>query len=440
MTPVSAVRRLLPDPGPLLSPVRRLVAATEIDTRLAGMLVALAIIWIGFNIVSGGLFLTPRNLWFLSVQTAVIAIMATGMVLVIVSREIDLSVGSSLGFIGYAMAMLQSEWIPNSLGLGYEQPYTWIVTVIFGLALGALIGGIHGWTIAYVGVPSFIVTLGGLLIWRGLIFRFNQGQTVAPLDPTFELLGGGPEGSLGEAGSYALGLLACLVIAFSVITTNRRRRRYGFPERPRWAQVAVVVAGVIAVMGFVWVMNQYPWPRNLATQYAQAHGIQEPPGGLIIPTGIAFPVLITIGVTLLVTFVATRRKFGRYVYSIGGNPEAAKLAGINVRRTIVGTFVLMGILVAVAAIVQTARLKAAVTGLGTGFELDVIAAAVVGGSSFAGGIGTIPGAVLGAVVLQSLRSGMVLVGLESTAQDIVIGLVLVAAVGLDNFFRRRNPS
>jgi len=173
-------------------------------------------------------------------------------------------------------------------------------------------------------------------------------------------------------------------------------------------------------------------------QYAQEHGITVPPGGLIIPTGVAFPVVIMLAVTLVVTFLATRRRFGRYVYAIGGNPEASALAGINVRGTIMLTFALMGALAAISAAVQTARLNAAVTNLGVQNELDVISAAVIGGTSFAGGIGTVPGAILGAVVMQSLRSGMVLLLVDSPTQDIVVGLVLVAAVGLDTAVRRRS--
>ena len=201
---------------------------------------------------------------------------------------------------------------------------------------------------------------------------------------------------------------------------------------------AVIIASSAAVLGFVWVANNYFWPPALATQYAEAHGITEPPGGLLIPTGIAYPVLIMIGMTLAMTYLATRRRFGRYVYSIGGNPDAAELGGINVRRTIMLTYALMGVLVAISAGIQTARLNAAVTNLGVQNELDVIAAAVIGGTSFAGGIGTIAGAVLGAVVMQSLRSGMVLLGLDSPTQDIVVGAVLVAAVGLDALLRRRS--
>jgi D-xylose transport system permease protein len=173
------------------------------------------------------------------------------------------------------------------------------------------------------------------------------------------------------------------------------------------------------------------------TAFAEANGIAWPDGGLIIPTGIAFPVMIMIGVALVVTYLATRRRFGRYVYAIGGNPEAAELGGINVRRTITLTFVLMGVLCAISAAIQTARLNAAVTNLGVQNELDVISAAVIGGTSFAGGIGTIPGAILGAVVMQSLRSGMLLLNVDSPTQDVVVGIVLVAAVGFDAYLRRR---
>jgi D-xylose transport system permease protein len=424
-----------------LAPVRRTLSYLEVDSRLLGMVLALAIIWIGFDLVSNGTFLSPRNLWNLSVQSASIAIMATGMVLVIVSRGIDLSVGSMLGFVGYTMAMTQAVWIPQALGLGFDQPYTWILAVLVGVVLGAVIGGLQGFVIAYGGVPSFIVTLGGLLIWRGLIFRYAQGQTIAPLDQNFQMLGGGTVGTrvgaLGEWGSWILGILMCVGIVFTLITTRRRRRRYGFPVRPLWAEVILGAAGCAVALGVMWVANSYPLPVNVANQYAQEHGIAVPAGGLIIPTGLAFPVVIMLGVTLVVTFIASRRRFGRYVYAIGGNPEAAALAGINVRRTVMLTFSLMGALVALSAAVQTARLNAAVTNLGVQNELDVISAAVIGGTSFAGGIGTIPGAILGAVVMQSLRSGMVLLLVDSPTQDIVVGIVLVAAVGLDTALRRR---
>ena len=418
---------------------RGALASLEIDTRLLGMLAATAIIWIGFNIGSGGLFLTSRNLWNLSVQSASIAIMASGMVLIIVSRNIDLSVGSVLGLLGYTMAMVQVVWLPSNFGVALGTPWIWLVALAVGLVLGAAIGVIQGVLVAYGGIPAFIVTLGGFLVWRGMIFQEGmQGQTIAPVDDTFALLGGGPNGAVGLWPSWVLGALGCAGVIYLLVSRRRERSRYGFPVRPPWALVTLMVAGCAGILGAVWVANNYFWPAALATQYAEAHGIVEPAGGLLIPTGIAIPVVIMLAVTLVMTIIATRLRFGRYVFAIGGNPEAAELGGINVRRVIVGTYVLMGVLCAISAAVQTARLDAAVTNLGFQNELDVIAAAVIGGTSFSGGIGTIPGAVLGAVVMQSLRSGMVMMKVDSPMQDIVVGAVLVAAVGLDQFVHRRS--
>jgi D-xylose transport system permease protein len=397
--------------------VRSLIAGLEIDGRLLGMILAMGVVWIVFHFWSNGLFLSPRNLWNLSVQSAAVAIMTTGMVLIIVSRNIDLSIGSILAVVALVMALLQTEWIPNGLGVGLNQPYTWIVVLAIGIALGALIGALHGFLIAYFGIPSFIVTLGGLLVWRGVSFGLVSGRTIGPLDSTFQLLGGGSRGSLGATLSWLVAGVAITLLIYGIIASRRRRRRYGFPLRAVWADVALGVIGSLVVAGAVWIANSYP------------------PGGS--PHGIAIPVLIAIAIAVVMTVLGTRRRFGRYVYSIGGNPEAAELAGINTRMTIMKTFILMGVLAAIAAAVTSARLNAATNGLGLGVELQVIAAAVIGGTSFAGGIGTIAGGVLGAVVMQSLSSGMVLIGVPTALQDIVVGVVLVSAVGFDSYLRRR---
>ncbi len=417
--------------------VRSSMSSLEVDFRLFGMVAAVAVLWISFNVLSDGVFLSPRNLWNLSVQSAAVAVMTTGMVLIIVSRNIDLSIGSVLGFTAMVMALAQTEWIPNGLGLGLNHPATWIAVVVLGIALGAAIGALQGFVIAFIGVPSFVVTLGGLLIWRGAAFQLASGRTIAPLDTTFQLLGGGPKGSLGETLSWVVAAIAIIAIGFGLVANRRRRRRYGFPVRPVWADAAIGVIGSLLVAVAVWVANSYPWPAALAEAYAIENGIPIPPGGLIIPTGIAIPVLIAIGIAVLMAFIAARRRFGRYVYSIGGNPEAAVLAGINTRWTIMKTFIVMGALSAVAAVIVTARLNAGVSALGTGAELQVIAAAVIGGTSFAGGIGTIAGGVLGAVIMQSLSTGMTLIGVESSSQDIVAGMVLIVAVGFDAWLRRR---
>ncbi len=399
--------------------------AAEIDTRLLGMLGALAIIWIAFQFWSGGTFLTPRNLWNLSVQTATVAIMATGMVLVIVSRNIDLSVGAVLAAVGMAMAMLQAEILPK--WLGFDHWATWIIVLLAGLLMGALIGGLHGFIVAYVGVPSFIVTLGGWLVWRGVAWSMASGRTIAPMDSTFQLLGGGSRGNIGGFWSWIVGAVACAGIVAMLVVARRQRRKFGLRLRRLGAEIALGAIYCGVVLGVVAYLNLYYLPELVAAGR----------GGGKIPFGLANPVLIAIGVTLVVTFIATRLRFGRYVFAIGGNPEAAELGGIKTRWTIMKTFILMGILVAVAAAVQIARLNAAVSGLGQGAELSVIAAAVIGGTSLSGGVGTATGAVLGALVMQSLQSGMVLVGVEAPVQDIAVGVVLVLAVSLDTIFKRR---
>jgi D-xylose transport system permease protein len=418
-----------------INPFSRFIYALEIDTRIFGMIGALLLVWIVFNMLSGGLFLTPRNLWNLSVQAASVAVMATGMVLVIVTRHIDLSVGSVLGFVGMIMATLQAEILPQYVGFDFWG--TWIITVAVGLALGVAIGALHGFIIAYLRVPAFIVTLGAYLAWRGAVWWVTSGRTVAPLDSTFQLMGGGPKGSVGAWPSWIIGIIFCIFIVIAIISSRRQRIRYNFPLRPVWAEILIGTLGCLATLGVVAVFNAYPWPTRIAQQYAEANNIVIPPEGLFIPTGIAIPVLMAIGVAILMDFLARRTRFGRYVFAMGGNPEAAELAGINTRWVTMKIFILMGLLCAIAAIIASARLNAATNTLGTLNELYVIAAAVIGGTSFAGGVGTIAGAMVGAVVMQSLQSGMVLIGVESPLQNIVVGSVLVFAVWLDTLYRQR---
>ena len=368
-------------------------------------------------------------------QSSSVAIMATGMVLVIVTRNIDLSIGSLLGFVGMVMGVVQVDLLPKLVG--FEHPATWIVTLVAGLMLGGVIGAFQGFVIAYLGIPAFIVTLGGFLIWRGAAWWVTNGQTVAPLDSTFRLIGGGPEGSIGATWSWVVGAAACAAVLALLAHARARRRAFGFPRRPMAAELLLGGAGCTLILGAVAVFNAYPWPIGIVRRYAQANHIVLPEGGLFIAHGIAIPVLIAIGVGIAVNFLATRTRFGRYVYAIGGNPEAAELAGINTRWVIVRVFMLMGLLAAISAAVSIARLNAATNSEGTLAELLVIAASVIGGTSLAGGAGTVAGAMLGAVLMQSLQSGMVLLGVDSPVQNIVIGAVLVVAAWLDSVYRRR---
>ena len=413
----------------------RFLRATEIDTRMLGMVGALLIIWVGFDIYTGHLFLTPRNLWNLSVQTCEIAVLATGMVLVIVTRNIDLSVGSLLGFVAMIMGVVQAKWLPAYLG--FDSQWTWVIALVCGLAAGALIGLLQGIIIAFLSVPSFIVTLGGFLAWRGLAWYVTSGQTVAPLDATFRIMGGGAEGSIGATWSWIIGVVACLLIVLGIAGSRRQRKRFNFPRRPLWAEYFLATLGSVLVLGTIYVFTIYYWPVGIAKKYATDHGIAWPDGGLEIPYGIAIPVLIAVAAGIVMTFIATRLRFGRYVFAIGGNPEAAELAGIKTRWVTVKIFTLMGFLAAVAAAISTARLNAAANSQGTTYELYTIAAAVIGGTSLAGGTGTVAGAMLGALVMQSLQSGMGLANVDTPIQNVVVGVVLVIAVWLDTVYRSR---
>ena len=435
------------------NPLRRFLKATEIDTRLLGMIGALVLIWLGFELYSilklgrpsiftgaasgdATTFLTPRNLWNISVQTASVGIMACGMVLVIIARHIDLSVGSILGFTAMIMGITQVWVLPQWLGLGH--PAIWIIACMVGIALGTAIGAFHGWLVAYCAIPAFIVTLGGLMFWRGAAFLVASGQTISPVDSTFVLLGGGPYGAIGSVGSWIVCALACAGILWMLASGRKARQSHGFPLRPVWAEGFMAAVGCGLVIGATLVVNAYPWPIGTVREFAAANGLTVPEEGLVISHGFAIPVLILMAVGLVMTLMMSRTRFGRYVYAIGGNPDAAELSGINTRAMTVKIFALMGFLAGLSAIVASARLKSATNSLGELDELYVIAAAVIGGTSLAGGVGTIYGAILGALLMQSLQSGMVLIGFgDGSYQKMVVGAVLVLAVYLDIVYRKR---
>jgi D-xylose transport system permease protein len=457
--------------GPALQnegPVKRFFRATEIDERLLGMVAALLLIWAAFDIASGimrgnfggllgGSFLTPRNLWTLLVQTSSIAIMSTGMVLLIVMRQLDLSIGSMLSLVAVAGAVLQVFELVPILGVGH--PVIWPLAVVFMLAVGAAVGALNGWLTAYLKIPAFIVTLGGLLAYSGLAFYLAKGETVAPMDKTYEIFGGGiPISWLGPFWSWTIALIVCAAIIFAIVNGRRQRQRFNFPMRPVWAEVFLAALGSAVVLGVTNVMTSYPWPFKLIENYAKANAVAIPPGvenkdgsaiclagdqvvrcteGLVYYTGYSVPVLIALTVGLAMTFLATRTQFGRYVYATGGNPEAAELAGVNTKWLTVKVFALMGLLVGISSVVSSARLNAATNALGGLNELYVIAATVIGGTSLAGGVGTIYGAMLGALLMQSIISGMSLLNLPAAFQNIVVGVVLVLAVWLDQLYSRR---
>ncbi len=388
-------------------------SATRLHLRTYSLLGLLVVIAMVFHVLSGGLFLTPRNLYNLVVQTSVVAILACGMTLVIVTRNIDLSVGSLLGFVGMIIAVLQIEVFPK------EVAWNWPLTVVIGLFAGALIGAWHGAWIAFARVPSFVVTLGGLLVFRGAAFEVAQGRTLAPFDPVYQFLGGGIDGAIGSGPSWLLFVILMGVYASAEVLIHRRQVRLGFATS---ARARLFRVGLVALAGvaFVATMNAYDKPRT------------------DIGRGIPFPALILLAVILVMEFIARFTTFGRYVFAIGGNQDAARLSGIPTRQTVLWVYVIMGLLCAVAAVVTTARLNAGTSSTGELLELSAIAAAVIGGVSLGGGRGTVAGAVIGALVIQSLDSGMVLVGASSSQRMILIGLVLMVAVLVDQTLGHRD--
>ena len=391
----------------------RLTNFLDLDTRLFGLIFATALIWICFNFLTGGIFFSPRNLFNLTAQFSVVGIMATGMVLIIVARNIDLSVGSLLGFIGICGGMFQINI------LEYGNSFNWLYACLLMLVVGTLIGIFQGLLVAYFGIAAFIVTLGGLLIYRNGAWALSRGVTQAPLDENFLIIGGGRGGTIGEFWTWVVGIVACLIVIFYAFYIRRRRISYNFKVRKMWVEIMLLFIWVSIILGFAYMLNSYQRPKT--------------DGG----AGIPIPFLILVAVAAMMTLIANFTKFGRYVYAIGGNPESAELSGINVKKIIMMSFILMGFLSAIASIVVTARIGAAATVTGTMTELNVIAAAVIGGTSLAGGVGTVYGAVLGALFMQSLENGMVLIGIPTPIQKIVIGFVLIFEVWLDSMYRRK---
>ncbi len=361
-----------------------------------GLVAALAALWLGFAWLSDGAFLSPRNLSNLLVQTCVVGLMATGMVLVIAARQIDLSVGSILGFVGMLVAVLQADLWPR------DAWWSGPAAAAVGLAAGLCIGAWQGAWVAFRAVPSFVVTLAGLLIFRGAAFLLTDGRTVAPLAEGFHRLGGGPDGHLGPAASLACG-------AGGVALALRSAWRAG-PDaagrRLRGLALAAALAAGVAVLS---------WPLREGAPLR----------------GIPYPVLLLAVVSGAVTVLAHRTRFGRAVFAMGGQPTAAERAGIRVERITVGLFALMGTLAALAGLVTVARLEAGASSMGTLSELSVIAAAVIGGASLRGGRGSVGGALLGALLMQSLENGLVLLGTSSALRQIAIGGVLMLAVWAD---------
>jgi D-xylose transport system permease protein len=379
----------------------------QIDWRMVLMSTVLVVIAVVFNVLSEGIFLSPENLYNIAQQTAVVGILATVMVLIIVARHIDLSVGSVMGFVGVFIAFLI-----------YTANWSWQAACLMGLAAAIAVSMYQGALTAFVGVPSFVVTLGGLMSFRGAAYLVADGKTQPLADPFFLKLGGGYNGGIGTTASWILAALLCCGLLLAMLNKRRAKKIYGVPTNPAWVDLVLVLIPVAIVLAFVATMNAYHIPNKDA------------------PQGVPIPVLIWGAVALVISFLVHRTRFGRYIFAIGGNPDAAALVGIPVRRVTMLLFLLLAVLITIAAIVAISRLNAGTNSLGNNLELLVIAATVIGGTALAGGSGTIIGSVLGALIMQCIDSGMLLLDVSIGTRYIIIGQVLIAAVVFDVAYRK----
>lgn len=360
-------------------------------SKMTTILIATIAIWLLFTALTGGNFLSARNLSNLIRQMSITGILAIGMVFVIILGEIDLSVGSTLGLLGGIAAIL-NVW------LGFSVVPTIVITLIIGIIIGAW----NGYWIAFRNVPSFIVTLAGMLIFRGVLIGVTNGNTVAPLTEDFKTIG---QGYLPTSLGYLLVVLAVAGTAYLVLNNRKNKIKYNITVKPMTFDVLIIIAIGVVSLALVLILNDYQ--------------------------GFPIPAFIMLVLALILSFVGTKTIFGRRVYGIGGNRDAARLSGINVKKHIIIVYSMVGLLAAIAGILLTARLNAGSVAAGQNAELDAIASCVIGGASLSGGSGSVAGALIGALVMASVDNGMSMMNTPTFWQYIVKGLILLLAVWID---------
>ena len=398
---------VVPDPETATITRQTTIGGWKIPTdalRAYTMVFALVAIWIYFHYSTGQIFLEARNFSNLMRQTAVTGVLAVGMLMVIITGQIDLSVGSVVGLAGGVAAVAQG-W----LGWGL------VPSLAAGIAVALAIGAVQGTLTAYFNIPAFIVTLGGLLAWRGVILGLSRGETIPIRLPGFKSIG---QDYVGPTIGWIIAGIAVVAIVWLTINRNRARRRHGLAVPKTTTTVARALVPSVVIIGFIYLMNSY----------------EIAPG---THAGIPVPVIIFLAIALAGAFITQNTTLGRYLYAIGGNPDAARLSGINIRKYLLVVFCMMGVLTGVASLIYTARVGSASPDAGQLLELDAIAACVIGGTSLMGGRGTVFGAILGALIMASLDNGMSLKNVEPYMQNIIKGAILVVAVGLDMAGRKR---
>jgi putative multiple sugar transport system permease protein len=383
----------------------RIQRALSGNMRQYGMVLALFVVVMLFQVLTNGILLMPLNISNIIQQNAFVMILACGMMLCILTGgNIDLSVGSVAGFVGAVSAVFV-------LRMGMPTPAAIFLSLLIGLAIGCW----HGCWIAYVGVPAFIATLAGLLVFRGLTMAILQGVSLAPMPRDYAFIAAGfVSDSKGIGGLMTLTMIASLVVSALLITTQvlarRKRRSYGF-KVPHIALFTAQLAAICAVIiFFAWKLAQY--------------------------RGMPMVLVIVSVLVIIYSFITNRTVFGRRVYAFGGNKVAARLSGINTKRILFFVYANMGLLAALAGIIFTGRLNSATPKSGDGFELDAIAACFIGGASTTGGVGTIVGAIIGGLLMGVLNNGMAIMGVSIDWQQAIKGMVLLVAVAFDVLSKR----
>jgi len=383
----------------------RISLAIRRNIQTYTLIIAVIVIWVIFGISTTGHYLDPQNISNLFRQMSVTSFLSIGMVLVIVTGGIDLSVGKLAGFVSVVVAYLQFYvWFslfPNQLVLPA------ILSVICGLIVGVLAGLLQGYIIAYQGLPAFIVTLGGMWLFNGLLLLVTQGKTIAANQAVFSDIA---QGYIPAMWGFVIFVLILVFLGWNVFSGRRGKQKYGFKLRPLYLDLVSAVIPAILILAYIISVNAYK--------------------------GIPVPVLLLAIVAMVMVYVANNTRFGRYAYAIGGNREAARLSGININSVLFRVFILMGFLCGVAGVVLASYVGYGTIAAGTGYELDAIAACILGGTSPLGGVGTIPGALIGALIIASLTNGMQMMNFAPAWQYVVKAIILVLAVLLDVYFKR----
>ncbi|WP_231581349.1 multiple monosaccharide ABC transporter permease [Domibacillus enclensis] len=370
--------------------------------RQYSMIFALIVIMLLFQVLTSGLLLQPLNITNLILQNSYILILAIGMMLVIITGHIDLSVGSIAAFVGAISAILMVNYEMSTFG-----------AVAISLLVGAAIGAWQGFWVAYVKIPAFIVTLAGMLLFRGLTMIVLEGKSIAPFPETFQKMSSGfiPDGSAANVVTLLIGAALSVALVITQLKARRTQKKFDFDVQSKGLFMLKLVGMVVLLNVFTYVLASYEGIPN---------------------------VLILLGILIIVyTYVMKKTKAGRHIYAIGGNEKAAQLSGIKTKQMTFWVFVNMGVLSALSGLIFAARLNAATPKAGNLFELDAIAACFIGGASAYGGIGTVPGAIIGGLVMGIMNNGMSLLGLGIDWQQGIKGLVLLAAVAFDIYNKNK---